>query len=184
MSAFATAGLLLAEGSLIDPNPGLSFWTLVTFLLVAVLLGTKVWGPLMHSLETREKSIHDAIAQAQKAREDAEKLVAEQKAAAQAAQAESARLVAQARAEVEATRAQLITEARAEAEAERARVRKELDEEKRKALAEVRVVAADVALAVASKILSQEMTDARHQAMASQYVAELGQTVRGRTLDA
>jgi len=47
--------LVLAEGSLVSVNPGLAIWTLVTFLLVAVVLRWKVWGPLMHMIEAREK---------------------------------------------------------------------------------------------------------------------------------
>lgn len=58
--------------SVVDASPGLAFWTLITFSLVAFVLKWKVWGPLMHAIEEREKSIRDALDKAKIEREQAE----------------------------------------------------------------------------------------------------------------
>jgi F-type H+-transporting ATPase subunit b len=166
--------VVLAAGGLIDPNPGLAIWTLITFLLVAAFLRWKVWGPLMAVIDEREKSIQSAIDQAKTEREAAEKLLAEQQVAAEAARKEAAEMVRKNRAEVDAAKVELIAKARAEADALVASARKQIEDEKRKALAEVRQVAVDLALAAAGKVVSAKMDDAAHRAVAEEYIGSLG----------
>ncbi len=166
--------VVLAAGGLIDPNPGLAIWTLITFLIVAVFLRWKVWGPLMAIIDAREKSIQAAIDQAKTEREAAEKLLAEQQVAAEAARKEAAEMVRKNRAEVDAAKAELIAKARAEADALVASARKQIEDEKRKALAEVRQVAVDLALAAAGKVVSAKMDDAAHRAVAEEYIGSIG----------
>jgi F-type H+-transporting ATPase subunit b len=170
--------LVLAEGSLhgglIDPNPGLAIWTLITFVIVAAFLRWKVWGPLMHVIEEREKSIQAAVDQAKAEREQAEKLLAEQQASIAEARKEAAAMVAKNRAEVDAAKAELIAKAKSEADALLVAARKTIDDEKRKALAEVRAVAVDLALAAAGKVVASKMDDASHRALAEEFIASVG----------
>ena len=63
--------MVLAAG-LTDVNFALSFWTFVTFALLLVVLGKFAWGPILQMIETREKSIGDAIESAKKERAAAE----------------------------------------------------------------------------------------------------------------
>ena len=73
--------LLLASNAFTDVKPGLIIWTWNTFIVVAVLLRKFAWGPLLSSVEGREKAIVDAIESAKRERAEAEKLLAEQKTA-------------------------------------------------------------------------------------------------------
>ena len=72
---------MLAAGALTDINPGLTFWTVVTFLVLLVVLLEVAWGPIVKMLDEREKTIHEAIEAAKRERAEAEKLLAEQKEA-------------------------------------------------------------------------------------------------------
>jgi F-type H+-transporting ATPase subunit b len=166
--------IVLAAGGLIDPNPGLAIWTLITFLVVAAFLRWKVWGPLMQVIDEREKSIQAAIDQAKTEREAAERLLSEQQAAAELARKETAELIRKNRAEVDAVKTELIAKARSEADALLATARKQIDDEKRKALAEVRSVAVELALAAAGKVVSTKMDDAAHRAVAEEFIASVG----------
>ena len=84
MTLFALSSSTVLGAGILDPQPGLAFWFLITFILVAAVLRWKVWGPLASTIEEREKSIQSAIDQAKLEREQAEKLLTEQKVAAEA----------------------------------------------------------------------------------------------------
>lgn len=165
--------IVLAEGGLIDPQPGLAIWTLVTFLIVAGFLRWKVWGPLMHVIEAREKSIQASVDQARLEREQAEKLLAEQQVAIADARKEAAEMVRQNRAEIDAAKAELIAKARSEADALLANARRTIEDEKRKAVAEIRGLAVDLALAAAGKVVGAKMDDASHRALAAEFIASV-----------
>ena len=58
----STVSTLLAVADLTEVNPGLTFWTLVTFVVVGLLLRQVAWDPILKLVEDREKAIVDAIA--------------------------------------------------------------------------------------------------------------------------
>lgn len=178
-SILAPSGLVLAEGGLLDPNPGLAIWTLITFSLVLVVLRWKVWGPLMKIVGEREQSIQNAIDQARLEREQAEKLLAEQQLAAKKARDEAAEMVRKSQEEVERAKAELVAQARAEADSLVAQARKQIDEERRKALAEVRDVAVELAIAAAGKVIGQKLDESSHRALAEDYVQSVQQRAGG-----
>ena len=66
--------MLIAAG-LTDINVALVVWTAVTFALLIVVLGKFAWGPILQMLETREKTISDAIESAKRERAEAAELV-------------------------------------------------------------------------------------------------------------
>lgn len=162
--------------SLIEPQPGLAVWTLVTFLLVATVLRWKVWGPLMKIIGEREQTIQDAVDAARKEREEAERLLTDQKVAAEQARKETAELIRQNRDEVEKAKEELFAKARSEAEAMLTQARRTIEEEKRKAVAEVRDVAVTLAIGAAGKLLERNLDDAAQRQLAEDYLQKLSKT--------
>ena len=65
---------------LIQPQFGTIFWTVVTFLILSFLLGRYAWKPLLGAVEARETGIREALAGAQREREEASRLLEEHKA--------------------------------------------------------------------------------------------------------
>ncbi|MCF6271359.1 MAG: F0F1 ATP synthase subunit B, partial [Melioribacteraceae bacterium] len=78
--AFLAFGGGGSSGGLLDVNPGLIFWVVVTFVILLVILKKMAWGPILNSLDERENLIKDSIDNAAKAQADAEKLLEENKA--------------------------------------------------------------------------------------------------------
>src|SRR2546425_10271420 len=72
---------MVVAAGLTDVNFALSFWTALTFLILIVVLGKFAWGPILQMLETRERTIADAIESAKKERAAAEAASAEMRAA-------------------------------------------------------------------------------------------------------
>src|SRR5207245_6672392 len=84
---------MLVAAGLTDINVALVVWTTVTFALLIVVLGKFAWGPVLQMIETREKTIADALESAKHERAEAEKAAAEMRAALERARAEAADMV-------------------------------------------------------------------------------------------
>ena len=163
---------LLASG-LTEIRPGLIFWTLVTFGLVALVLRRSAWGPSLKVVDERERQISNAIESAKRERAEAEKLLAEQKTAIAEARREAAEMMRKNHEDVERLRGELLTKARAEADAQRADAQRAIQDEKMKAIAEVKKVAADLAIQIAEKLIGEKMDDAHQRSLAQQYIDQL-----------
>jgi F-type H+-transporting ATPase subunit b len=164
---------LLFASALTDVKPGLIIWTWVTFLIVLFLLRRVAWGPLLKSVESREKSITSAIESAKRERAEAEKLLGEQKTAIAQARQEAAEAVRKTQGEMEKFRDELMGKARKEAEDLKVDARRMIEEERAKAVGELKAEAVKLSIQIAEKLLSERMDDAKHQQLAQQFITEL-----------
>lgn len=164
---------VLLAASLTEIRPGLIFWTLITFALVAFVLRWKAWGPILSLVEEREKQITNAVESAKRERAEAERLLAEQKTAAADARREAAEALRKSQAELEKFREQVMADARKKADEEIANARRQIQDEKLKALAEVKGTAVDLALAAAEKLVGEQLNDAKHRQLATQFIEQL-----------
>src|SRR4051812_46044716 len=149
--------MLLAAGGITDINVALSVWTAVTFIILLFVLGKFAWGPILQMIETREKTIADAIESAKKERAAAESAAAEMKASLEKAREESAALIRRNQQEVAAAKADLMATARKESDDLLAAARKTIQEEKRQAIAELRSSAVDMAIEAANRLVQMNM---------------------------
>lgn len=165
--------LVLAAGSLTDVQPGLVFWTLVTFIIVAIVLRRVAWGPLLEAVNEREKQIQSSIDAAKRERAEAEKLLGEQKSAIAAARAESAEQLRKTTTDMEKLREELMGRSKKEAEELKLDARKTIEAERVKAIADIKNEAVNLAIQIAEKLLSEKLDDTKHRALAEQFVADL-----------
>ncbi|HYO65400.1 MAG TPA: F0F1 ATP synthase subunit B [Archangium sp.] len=170
---------VLAASSFVEVRPGLIFWTLVTFIIVAIILRAKAWGPILSLVEEREKQIASSIEAAKRERAEAEKLLAEQKTAIAEARRDAQEMLRRNQQEVEKFREELKAKSRKEAEEFKASAQREIEEQKSKAIAEVKAMAVDLSMEIASKLLNERLDDTKHRALAEQFVA--GLPVKGTT---
>jgi F-type H+-transporting ATPase subunit b len=170
--------LLVLASTFTDVKPGLIIWTWITFIVVLFILKRFAWGPLLSAVEGREKSITNAIESAKRERAEAEKLLAEQKTAIAAARQEAADAVRKTQAEMEKFREELMAKARKEAEAMKADAQRAITEERTRAVAELKAESARLSIAIAEKLLNEKLDDAKHQALAQQFVQDLGKTTK------
>jgi F-type H+-transporting ATPase subunit b len=162
----------LAAG-IMDLNPGLTLWTAITFLLLVLVLSRFAWKPIVKMLDERERTIRDAIEQAKKERAEAERLLAEQKASLAGAQREAAELAKRSQQDIEALRQDLTARARKEADDLVAQARKQIVEEKAKAVAEIKGLAADLAIEAARKLIHASLDEKSQRALVEEYIAQL-----------
>jgi F-type H+-transporting ATPase subunit b len=143
---------------LVQPDPGLYIWTIVTFLVLLGLLARFAWRPLLDALEKRQAAIRQSLDDARKAKEELQRL-----------QSESARMVAEARAEageiisrtrVDAARfaEEMKVKARADADALVKHAERQIEMQTSRALDTIRHEAIDLSVAMASKILRRNIS--------------------------
>ena len=63
---------------LVQPDPGLFIWTILTFLILLALLAKFAWSPLLQALDARQASIRKALDDARKAKQDLEGIHADE----------------------------------------------------------------------------------------------------------
>jgi F-type H+-transporting ATPase subunit b len=164
---------VLAAGGIADINPGLTLWTGITFIVLLVVLRKFAWGPIVGMLDERERSIRGALDQAKKERLEAERLLADQKESLAKAQREAAELAKRSAADMETLRADLTARARKEADDLVAGARKQIEEEKAKAMGEIRAVAADLAVEGARRLIQLNIDDQKQRALVEEYLSQL-----------
>ena len=148
-----TSGVILLAGSLLSPNPGLIFWTAITFVIVLLILKKIAWGPILNALEEREKGIQSSIDRAHKAKDDSEAILRKNKELLAKADAESDRIIREGKDFAEKLRSDISVKAQAEAQKMITSAKEEIEQEKRRALDVLRNEVADLAVRGAEKII-------------------------------
>lgn len=155
---------------LLDPNYGLMAWTLITFLILAAVLGKAAFPKILAAVEARERALEDAIAGANRDREEAARILAEHRAALDASRGEAQKLIADARVAAERVRAELVEQAHTEQASMLARARQEIESEKVRAIAELRREAVDLAIAGAGKVIEKNLDQASNRELVETFL--------------
>lgn len=158
---------------LLSAEPGLIFWTIVTFVLLLGILWKFAWNPILGALEAREEAIRKTIDDAERLRDEAEEALAENERRLDQARQEGSRILDEARQAGEHMKQEILEKARSEADQILARAERQIELETEDALQTIRDQAADLALRVAEKILERSITDVDHQRLTDEAVTEL-----------
>ena len=157
-----------ASHELSDPgslSTDMAIYTLIVFILMVVILRAAAWNPIKKALEEREQGIIDHIADARKSAEKAERLLEEYEAKIAAAAQEANEIVAEGRRDAEATKDRIVKEAQQAATAERDRALNDIEIATNAALQAVAEKSADIAVALAGKIVTKELNASDHQVL-------------------
>ena len=158
--------------SIMNVDPGLMIWTVVTFVLLLVVLRYTAWKPMIGALEAREQRIREAIDHAEKSRRDGEELLARYQAQLEHATVEAHALIERGRADAERLRQELAAQAREEAEEFKQRARREIDLAAAQAKKELWEETTLLSTLLAEKILRKSLHDADHQQLVQQVLDE------------
>jgi F-type H+-transporting ATPase subunit b len=141
-----------------DFSIGLFFWQSLVFLLLIFVLKKYAWKPILNAVNEREKSIEDALKEAEKARLEMQSLQQSNEVILKEAREERERILKEAR----DMKNKMIAEAKdaAATEADKAIVsaKAAIEAEKTAAIAELKNQAASLSIDVAEKILGQELS--------------------------
>ena len=163
------------DNPLVQPDPGLFIWTILTFLVLLALLAKFAWRPLLQALEARQKTIAAALDDARQAREDLERTQQDSARLLADARREADALIGRARADADRFREELKQQAAAQAAAIVTNAERQVQQETARAMAQFRQEAVELSFAIASKILHRTVTPEDHERLVDQVVTELDQ---------
>jgi F-type H+-transporting ATPase subunit b len=185
--SLATATPLMAQESaghepvnLLAPNTGLMFWTLIIFVVLFFVLRRFAFRPLTAAVEARERALEEAIQGAKRDREEAARQLAEQIKALEAARAEAQRVIAEGRTTGEKLRSDMLEQTKHQQQELLARARVEINNERARAIADLRREAVDLALAGASRVIERNLDDQTNRTLVESFLSTVPTSVRGR----
>jgi F-type H+-transporting ATPase subunit b len=160
-------------GSPLEFNPLAYITAVVVFLVAFGILGAVVWPKITKALDERAAKIIGEIEAAERSRADAEAAKANFERSLSAARDEAGRLVAQAKADAQRVADDLRAKSEVELRDRLNRATADIEGAKRAAVSEIHARAADLATAVASKILQRQINDPDQQRLVEESLREL-----------
>jgi len=161
---------------LVQPDPGLFIWTVLTFLLLLALLAKFAWKPLLEALDSRQQGIRKALDDAQTAKLELERLEQESAQIVRKARAEAEAIITQSRADADRLREDIRQKAKAEAEGILRNTERQIQLETSRALQQIRSEAVDLSVSIASKIIQRNISKEDNERL----IADALKQVEGR----
>ena len=159
---------------LLQPESGLLFWMLLSFVVVFVLLARYGFPVIVRAIESRKQYIDDSLAAAREAERKLDSIRADGQALREAAEQQQKEILLQAN----EMREQMIRDAKRKAEAEGQRIlaaaRERAEAEREAILQDARQQVASLAVAITEKMLRAKLEDEAAQSrLASQLLDEM-----------
>ena len=153
------------DNPLVQVDPGLFIWTILTFLVLLGLLAKFAWCPLLKALEERQETIRKSLDDADQATQDLKRLHQESAQIIAAARADAQSIVAKSRVAAETVREDLKQKAKEEADALVRGAQRQIQLETARAVQQIRHEVVDLSLAVASKLIKKNLTQEDNDAL-------------------
>jgi F-type H+-transporting ATPase subunit b len=151
------------------------FWVLIAFLVAVAGLVWKAGPTILRTLDTRAARIKADLDEARRLRDEAQRVLADYQLKQRDGLKEAERIVAQAKLEAE----RFAEQAARDLDAAMVRRQKQAEEKialaEAKAIAEVRNVTVDIAIAALRRVLAEGFDPARKSAMVDEAIADLSQ---------
>ncbi len=146
-----------------DFSLGLFFWQTLLFVILVFFLRKYAWKPILNAVEEREDGIKNALDSAEKAKQEMENLNADNQRILAEARIERDRLLKEAR----EMKNNIINEAKEQAGSEADKIlssaKKQINNEKMKAITELKNSVADLSIDMATMVLKSELKNSDKQ---------------------
>lgn len=157
---------------------GVNFWTalfvLLNTLAVFFVARKSLFNPVHKLVTERQNEIDGMYADAGKARADAQEMASEYQRRLSDAQATSERLVKEAVTRGQNREEEIVRRANAEASAILDKAAADIEQEKKKAINDAKDEIAEMAMAIASKVVERELGSEDQSALVERFIDELG----------
>jgi F-type H+-transporting ATPase subunit b len=161
------------SGGLLDVNPGLMIWTVITFIILLFILKKVAWKPILSALDKRENDIRESLAQAEKARDEAKQILEANQANLARAEEESKKIIDQSRTYAESLKEQLIKESKEQAKKIVDDASIEIQRKKDAAFEELKGQIAEIAVSAAEKIIRESLDAQKSKQVIDKYLNEI-----------
>jgi F-type H+-transporting ATPase subunit b len=150
---------------------------MVGFILLLLLLKRFLWQPVTGYLQQRQADIAQTYDKVEQTRQEMERLRSEYEQRLANIEAEARAQIQQAVKEAQQMREQILAEARQQAEKMVRDAEETIRYEREKALAEMRTQVVELTLLATSRILQEDVDDARHRKMVQDFIDQVATSV-------
>ncbi len=161
------------NGGLLDVNPGLMIWTVITFIVLLFILKRVAWKPILAALDKRENDIKESLAQAEKAKDEAKMILEENQANLAKAEEESKKIIEQSRSYAESLKEQLMRESKEQAKKIVDEASSEIQRKKDAAFEELKGQIAEIAVGAAEKIIRESLDAQKSKQVIDKYLNDV-----------
>ncbi|HLR24528.1 MAG TPA: F0F1 ATP synthase subunit B [Fodinibius sp.] len=165
--------LLLAGGGILSFNGGFAIWVLITMVIFLLIMGKYAVPVIMDALNEREGRIKDSLESAEKALARAEKISRDNEKALREAEQKAQKIRKEAIEEAEMLRAERIEKSKEEAEHMIANAKQSIEQEKKRALTELRDEVAQLAVQSASRIIDTELDTQKNNKLVDSFIKDI-----------
>jgi len=160
-------------GGLLDVNPGIAIWTVLTFVVLLIVLKMVAWKPILSALSQREDAIRESLEKADKAKEEAQKMLNENQANLAKAGEEAKAIIEQSRQFAEKLKDQMLQDSKQQSQKIIADASAEIERKKEAAFSELRGQVAEIAINAAEKILQENLDKEKQKKVVDKYISEI-----------
>jgi len=144
-------------------DPGLIIWTTIIFTLLLIVLKKFAWKPILRAVDERNKNIEEALKAAEKAKEEMANLNADNQRILAEAKTERDALLKEGREMKESIVNKAKEQANTEADKILKSAKEQIENEKMKAITELKNTVGELSINIAEKILKSELSDKNKQ---------------------
>lgn len=159
--------------ALFDPWSNVSFWTVVIFILLLLVLKRYAYPPILGYAAAREERIQASLDEAKRQREEAEALLATQRRELAEAQQQAQAVIAEGKQAAERLRHELLERTKAEQQEVVSRATREIEREREEAVEAVRREAVELAIAAAAKLVGKKLSAEDDRRLVAEYLGRV-----------
>ena len=150
---------------LVQLDPGLFVWTILTFLLLLFVLAKFAWKPLLKMLKDREELIRSSLEDAEKAKKKLERLNAEGQAIINQARSEAQSILSEGKTAAAKLKDETLDVAKEQAKQIASEAEKQINIEKEKAIAEIKSEVVNLSMSIAEKLINKNISPEDNKAL-------------------
>ena len=158
---------------MINPEPGLAIWTIITFVILFFFLKKFAFGPVQNMIDKRRDAIEESIKAAEHSRMEGERLLADYRESIAKAKHEAEEIIDRAHKVGESTKSEIVNQAREQAQKEVEGAREQIQRETRKAVQEIKDQVADLTILAAGKVTQKTMNKEDHLRLVEEALQEV-----------
>lgn len=159
----------------IGVNPWTALFQLINTIAVFLVAKKFLFVPVKKMIDDRQKEIDDMYHDADEAKQRSRALEAEYAQKISEAQATGDRIVQEAVIRGQSREEEIVRQAKQDAAAIREKAEADVAMEKKKAINDAKDEISGMAMAIASKVVERELTEADHARLISDFIDELGE---------
>ncbi|TDL95398.1 F0F1 ATP synthase subunit B [Macrococcus carouselicus] len=153
---------------------GTVFATLLTFIILLALLRKFAWGPLKNIMDERQQAINSDIDNAAAQNEEARRYAEENRALLTRTQGEVQSILENAKVQAKREHEEILHAANTRANKLVEDAQAEIENEKKRAIADINDRVAELSVLIASKVINKEINEQDQKQLVSQYIQEAG----------